>query len=237
MSTVAANQGVYEPRFREHNKRIYRLAHWPLWVFVFFIAPGPLTFNLFAHGFDRTSAVWLMLVAIATGVAGWTGRLPGTEPKPYILRFTEDRPNPLYRRMCYTVAWCDLISFALLNLVGLLDAVATHRWHLRQVYQWADLILVITVCIVSALGYLPRTRRSTKGEGSERRHFYAAVWAVCIAEPVLGLLWKVLPHSHEAEVIKLIVYLGTLVVVGYFAWAERLPRTRTIVPAEFAVSD
>jgi hypothetical protein len=32
--------------------------------------------------------------------------------EPYIIRFTEDRPNPLYRRVCYTFAWSEVITFA-----------------------------------------------------------------------------------------------------------------------------
>ena len=81
-------------RFRARNKISYRLAHWPIWIFVFFIAPGPLTFDLFERGFDWRMAAWLALVLAGTGIAGLRGRLPGVEPAPYILRFTEDRPNP-----------------------------------------------------------------------------------------------------------------------------------------------
>src|SRR5512145_1367241 len=62
---------------RAHNKISYRLAHWPIWIWVFFIAPGPLTFDLFAHGVDRRIAVWLGIVVLATGIAGWFGKLPG----------------------------------------------------------------------------------------------------------------------------------------------------------------
>ncbi len=101
----------FAPRFRERNTALYRLAHWPIWIFVFFIAPGPLTFDLFEHGFDNRMATWLGVVLLATGIAGLRGRLPGVEPRPYILRFTEDKPNPLYRRVCYTMAWSDLITF------------------------------------------------------------------------------------------------------------------------------
>ena len=36
-------------KMRERNTRLYRLAHWPIWIWVFFLAPGPLTFDLFAH--------------------------------------------------------------------------------------------------------------------------------------------------------------------------------------------
>ena len=60
---------------------------------------------------------------IGTGIAGIRGRLPGVEPAPYIVRFTEDRPNPLYRRICYTLAWSEVIAFAVLNIAGLAYAL------------------------------------------------------------------------------------------------------------------
>src|SRR5262249_17465212 len=92
-------------KIRERNKLYYRFNHWPIWIFVFFIAPGSLTFDLFEQGFDSRMMWWLGAVLVGTGIAGLRGRLPGVEPKPYIIRFTEDRPNPLYRRICYTFAW------------------------------------------------------------------------------------------------------------------------------------
>jgi len=226
-----------EVKFRERNKVSYRLAHWPIWIFVFFIAPGPLTFDLFNQGFDRRAALWLGLVLIGTGIAGLRGRLPGVEPRPYILRFTEDKPNPLYRRVCYTVAWSDLIAFAALNLAGLVYAVATGVWRLRQIYDFAYFPLAIALWTLGAFGFLPRVRSSTKGEGSERRYFYGAVWAVCFAEPVLGLLWKTLPRSHTADAAKLAAFAGILAITGYAARLGRLPRTRAMTPGEWAVSD
>ena len=93
---------------RERNKVSYRIAHWPIWIWVFFIAPGPLTFDLFYRGFDSRMALWLGAVLVGTGIAGLRGKLPGVEPRPYIIRFTEDRPNPLYRRVCYTLAWSEV---------------------------------------------------------------------------------------------------------------------------------
>src|SRR5688572_17727926 len=93
-----------ERRLRTRNKLYYRFNHWPIWIFVFFIAPGPLTFDLFARGFDARMLAWLAVVLAGTGIAGLFGKLPGCEPAPYIIRFTEDRPNPWYRRICYTTA-------------------------------------------------------------------------------------------------------------------------------------
>jgi hypothetical protein len=106
-----------ERKIRDRNKTYYRVLHWPIWIWVFFIAPGPLTFDLFARGFDRRMALWLGGVMVGTGIAGLRGRLPGVEPRPYIIRFTEDRPNPLYRRVCYTFAWSAAVTFAVLNIV------------------------------------------------------------------------------------------------------------------------
>ena len=90
---------AHERKIRERNTWNYRLAHWPLWIFVFFLAPGPLTFSLFAHGFGPGNLAWLALVLIGTGTAGLRAQLPGVELRPYILRFDEDKPNPLYRRV------------------------------------------------------------------------------------------------------------------------------------------
>ena len=226
-----------KPRFRERNTLVYRFAHWPIWIFVFFIAPGPLTFDLFNRGFDSRMAAWLGAVLLGTGIAGLRGRLPGVEPRPYILRFTEDKPNPLYRRVCYTVAWSDLVIFAVLNLSGLAYAVATGAWRLRQIYDYAYFPLAILLWICGAAGILPRVRPSTKGEGTERRYFYGAVWAVCAAEPVLGLLWKTLPRSHQTDLLELTVFLAILALVGWIAHLGKLPRTREIVAGEWAVSD
>lgn len=224
-------------RIRERNKVSYRLAHWPIWIFVFFIAPGPLTFSLFAHGFDLRMASWLGLVLVGTGIAAWRGQLPGVEPRPYIIRFTEDRPNPLYRRICYTLAWSEVVAFAVLNASGLAYAVASGSWKLRQFYEAAYFPIVIAIWLLGAIGMLPRVNRSTQGEGHERRYFYGSVWAVCIAQPVLWVLWKVVPAGRTGDSLKLAAFVTILAWVGNLARRGLLPRTRPIVPGELAVSD
>ena len=222
---------------RERNKISYRINHWPIWIFVFFIAPGPMTFALFEHGFNARMMLWLGAVLLGTGIAGLSGTLPGVEPKPYIIRFTEDRPNPLYRRICYTLAWSEAITFAVLNIAGLVWAIATGEWRLKQIYLSAYFPIAGSIWLLGALGLLPRVKRSTKGEGHERRYFYGSVWAVCIAQPVLWLLWRTLPRTPALDVLKLAVFVGILAWVGNRARLGLLPRTRPIVPGEIAVSD
>lgn len=226
-----------ERKIRHRNKLYYRFNHWPIWIFVFFIAPGPLTFDLFERGVDSRMLTWLAVVLVGTGLAGIFGKLPGSEPAPYIIRFTEDRPNPLYRRICYTTAWGEVVAFAALNIAGLVWAVATGEWRLKQMYEVAYFPIAGTMWLLGAFGQLPRVKASTKGEGHERRYFYGSVWAVCVAQPTLWLLWKVVPHTRSGDLFKLAVFVGILVFMGQQARLGRLPRTRPIVPGEWAVSD
>jgi hypothetical protein len=224
-------------KIRTRNKLHYRFNHWPIWIFVFFIAPGPLTAELFANGFNTNMLRWLAIVLLGTGIAGLAGKLPGCEQAPYIIRFTEDRPNPLYRRICYTLAWGEIVAFAVINLAGLVGAVVTGRWFLYQFYQYAYFPIAGTVWAFGALEQLPRVKPSTAGEGHERRFFYGAAWAVAIAQPVLLLLWKILPPGFSSDVIKLVVFAGILAIVGWCARLGLLPRTRPIVPGQLAISD
>src|SRR5687767_11436920 len=145
-----------ERRIRHRNKLYYRFNHWPIWIFVFFIAPGPLTFVFIESGFDSRLLTWLAVVLAATAVAGLRGRLPGCEPTPYIIRFTEDRRNPLYRRICYTTAWGEVVAFAVLNTAGLAYAAATGEWRLQQMYDAGYFYIAGAVWTLGALGLLPR---------------------------------------------------------------------------------
>jgi len=224
-------------KMREANTRLYRLAHWPLWIWVFFLAPGPLTFLLFYRGFGWANLTWLLAVLAGTGLAALRGKLPGAEPQPYILRFDEDKPNPLYRRVCYTFAWNAVLSFALLNLAGLLIAAATGTWYMKQIYHYGYPPLCAVILLLGATGKLPRVGLSTRGEGRERRWFYGSVWAVTLAQAILLLSWKVLPPTHTATFIKLGIYVGTLAFLGLAAYRGMLPRTRPILPGESMVAD
>lgn len=224
-------------KMREANTRLYRLAHWPLWIWVFFLAPGPLTFLLFSHGFGLANLAWLLAVLAGTGLAALRGKLPGAEPRPYILRFDEDKPNPLYRRVCYTFAWNAVLSFALLNLAGLLIAAATGTWYMKQIYHYGYAPLCAAILLLGAMGKLPRAGLSTRDEGRERRWFYGSVWAVTLAQVLLLLSWKVLPLTHTATFVKLGIYVVTLSLLGFAAYRGMLPRTRPILPGESMVAD
>ncbi len=139
--------------------------------------------------------------------------------------------------MCYTLAWSEVIAFALINIAGLSYAVWTGEWRIRQMYDLAYFPIVVPIWMLGALGVLPRVKRSTQGEGHERRFFYGSVWAVSIGQPVLWLLWRTLPTGRLADAVKLAVFLAILAYVGNLARLGLLPRTRPILPGEVIVSD
>ena len=224
-------------KIRERNKFWYRVAHWPIWIWVFFLAPGPLTFDLFAHGGSLRNWYWLCLVLVCTGIAGLYGQLPGVEPRPYILFFSEDKANPMYRRVCYTFAWNALLNFVLLNVAGSLDAVLTGQWHLKQIYARYYFILLAGIVALGIFGLLPRVGRSTKGEGMERRYFYGAVWSITFSQTAMLVLWKTLPKNHATDIVKLCAFVIALASFGIASMLGLLPRTRPILPGEAMVAD
>lgn len=237
MTTLRRVEYAHQRKMRERNTTVYRAVHWPIWIFVFFLVPGPLVFDLFAGRGNRWNLIWLAAVLLGTGIAAVRGRLPGSEPGPYILRFTEDKPNPLYRRVCYTFAWNAAINFALMNLLGLVIAVTTGHWRMEQIYARVYGPVLALIVLLGIAGVLPRVRRSTKGEGWERRYFYGTVWAVTLAQTVLLILWKVLERSHTGDVTKLVVYCAVLLAIGIAAAVGVLPRTRPILPGELVIAD
>ena len=72
---------AFEHQIRERNKLYHRFNHWPIWIFVFFIAPGPLDLDLFDHGFDFADGAMAWRGACRHRHAGLRGRLPGVEPR------------------------------------------------------------------------------------------------------------------------------------------------------------
>jgi hypothetical protein len=237
MSYAGKMEYAHERKIREHNKLSYRLAHWPIWIWVFGLAPGPLTFRVFAGEFGRANLLWLFGVLAGTGVAGLRGQLPGVEPRPYILRFDEERPNPLYRRVCYTFAWNALLSFAFLNLLALTIAAATGSWRMKQLYLRAYGPVTGLIVLAGVAGLLPRAGLTTKREGFERRHFYTAVWSVTAAQTLLLVLWKTLPLNRRTSMLKLAAFAGTLLVMSLAGRRGLLPRTRPIVAGELIIAD
>src|SRR5688572_4277612 len=136
---------------RERNKTYYRVLHLPIWIWVFFVLPGHLTFALYAHGPDRRHAIWLALVIAACIWRGLAGCLPGVEPKPYVTHFGVHQPNLGYRVVCYTAGWIVLLVPFALNLVGMLLAVFTGAWKIDQLYDWLYYPLAALVVLATAL--------------------------------------------------------------------------------------
>jgi hypothetical protein len=130
-----------------------------------------------------------------------------------------------------------VLSFALLNLGGLLIATVTGSWYMKQIYSYAYFPVCGTILLLGAAGVLPRVKPSTKGEGTERRYFYGSVWAVTVSQALLLALWKTLPETRTANLVKLGFFVGALLLMGLAATRGLLPRTRPIVPGELTVAD
>jgi hypothetical protein len=71
---------------------------------------------------------------------------------------------------------------------------------------------------------------TTGGEGFERRFFYGAIWVAAPAQGVLGLLWILLPHTHNADVIKFVIFSVCLLVLLTLVSRGLLPRTLPVIP-------
>ncbi len=175
---------------RERNKGYYRLFHAPIWVWVFFILPGHLTFALYARGPDARHGWWLAVVALFCAWRGFAGRLPGAEPKPYITHYGVDQPNLPYRVVCYTAAWIDLLVPFALNGIGLVIAVASGRWIIADIYRWLYYPLALAVVVATVLDLTPRAKRSTQFDGAERAWFYVAIWTVVPSQLAGWAMWR-----------------------------------------------
>jgi len=219
-------------KVRERNTVTYRILHWPVWAWVYFLLPGPLIASLFHRGFNSRLGAWLLCVLAGTGVAAVLGKLPGTETRPYVMFFTEDKPNLVYRRFCYAMAWGVIAAYPAVNITGLLVAILSGRWLMHQLYAWLFVPVMAGMWLLGALGKLPRTKPSVQFEGYERRVFYGAVWTVTVAQVALWGLWKALPRNGVADAAMLVAFAALMAAVGWLAWRGYLPRTRPIVPGE-----
>ena len=219
-------------KVRERNTFVYRVLHWPVWAWVYFLLPGPLIASLFHRGFDARVAVWIACVVSGTALAALSGKLPGTETRPYVMFFTEDKPNPVYRRVCYTMAWGVIAAYPAVNITGLLVAILAGRWMMHQLYATLFLAVMAAMWALGAAGRLPRTKPSVQFEGYERRVFYGAVWTVTIAQAAVWGLSKALPRGRAADAAMLAAFAALMTSVGWLAYRGRLPRTRPIVPGE-----
>ena len=121
--------------------------------------------------------------------------------------------------------------------MGLVVAVISGEWMLRQLYDAAYFPIAVVIWILGLIGWLPRVRASTKGEGHERRFFYGSVWAMCLAQPALWVLWAVVPEGRFGDIFKLTMFVVILMFVAWLSYRGALPRTKPIVPGELAVSD
>jgi hypothetical protein len=226
---------------RERNKNYYRVLHAPLWVWVFWILPGHLTADLYAHGPDRRHWVWLAIVVALCAWRGFAGRLPGAEPSPYITHYGEDKPNLWYRVICYTAAWIDLLVPFTINLAGLAVNFLTGRWIIGELYVKLYYVLLVAIVLLTALDLTPRARRSTRNEGAEKAWFYVAVWTVVPTQIAGWAMWRLGRYfalaPHTLDTLRLLTFLvvaGAFFALGLLA---KLPRTERYYVGEGLLRD
>ncbi len=217
---------------RERNKGYYRVLHLPIWLWVFWILPGPWTYALFTHGPGRRHWLWLAGVLAVCAWRGLRGRLPGVEPRPYIRVFGEPLPNLPYRRVCYTAAWIDLLVPYALNLLGLVIALFSGRWRLAWLYTYWYYPLALAVVAGTLLDWTPRARRSTAREGVERAWFYVAIWTVVPVQALAWAWWRLGAWLGLAPVPLIALRLGGFLLSStaliWLGARGKLPRTQRL---------
>ena len=62
------------------------------------------------------------------------------------------------------------------------------------------------------------------------------MWAVAVAQPILFIMWKMLPLNPDTNLVKLFVFAGLLLVAGHLARRGFLPRTRPILAGTIEVN-
>lgn len=215
---------------RTRNKLYYRVLHVPIWLWVFFILPGHLTYALYVHGPNRRHAIWLALVFVICAWRGFAGRLPGVEPKPYVTHYGVDQPNLPYRIVCYTAAWIDLLVPFTLNFLGLVLVVITGNWFLAHLYTFLYYPLALVITIAGYLNWIPRARRSTKNEGAEKAWFYVAIWTVVPTQVAAWGAWRLGSRldltSYELNWLRFAVFVLTGILLFLLGLRGKLPRSK-----------
>lgn len=226
---------------RERNKNYYRVLHVPIWIWAFWILPGNLTADLYAHGPDRRHWIWLAVVAAICAWRGFAGRLPGAELQPYITHYGEDKPNLWYRVVCYTTAWIVLLVPFAINLIGLVANFLTGHWVIPDLYVKLYYVLAALVVLATVLDLTPRARRSTRREGAEKAWFYVAVWTVVPTQLAAWAMWRLGRFFNVPEASLNNLRLATfLAVAGLFftlGCLGKLGRTERYRGAEDAMRD
>jgi hypothetical protein len=169
---------------------------------------------------------WFAVVAVSSGIAGLRNRLPGVEAAPLIVNLAADKPNPFYRRFCYTFAWAAILHTTLLNLTELVFGTLTGRSAGYEVYEYGYFPLAGVIFVLGLRGVLPRAKASTRGEGVERRYFYGAAWAGGISQLALGFLSVLLTHNQQTYALKLLIFVPMLSTFALCAKLGLLPRTQ-----------
>jgi hypothetical protein len=215
---------------RERNKNYYRVLHVPIWIWAFWILPGHLTADLYAHGPDRRHWLWLAIVTAVCVWRGFAGRLPGAESRPYITHYGEDKPNLWYRVVCYTTAWIDLLVPFTINLLGLVINFFTGQYPINSMYRDVYYVLSGAIVLATVLDLTPRARRSTRGEGAEKGWFYVAVWTVVPTQLAGWATWRLGRFLDLSPTMLGDLRLATFIIVaaGFFILGclGKLPRTQ-----------
>jgi hypothetical protein len=215
---------------REKNKGYYRILHLPIWLWVFFILPGNLTYDLYLHGPDRRHGIWLAVVFVLCVWRGFAGRLPGVEPQPYVKYYDADQPNLPYRVVCYTAAWIDLLVPFALNLLGLILAVIIGKWLLADLYAYLYYPFALAIVLATFMDWTPRARRSTRNEGAEKAWFYVAIWTIVPTQVAAWAAWRLGSQLHLSPYglngLRLVVFFLVGAILSYLGVRGKLPRSR-----------
>ena len=227
-----------ERKLRARNKASYRLNHWPIWIWTFFIAPGPLTFDLFAKGFDWRMAAWLGVVLACDGRGG-----PAREAAR---RRAGAVHHPVHRGPSESALPSHLLHVRVERRHHLRGA--EHRRaglgdRDRRVAAAADLRRrVFSDGGQPLAAWRARPAAAREAVDEERRArapvlLRLGLGRVHRAARALAAVERPAALARHGRRSSSCVFVGILAWVGNLARRGLLPRTRPIVPGELAISD